>query len=77
MGIMGLRPVLGIGANGIVGTTTTASIDQIPVWNCHPNGYLAGGPWTFLGMDIQFGRMSFAQAKTLDMAWNWVAGRGL
>lgn len=55
----------------------TNAIGQIPVWNCQPNGYLAGGPWTFLGIDMHFGRMSFAQAKTLDMAWNWVAGRGL
>jgi len=53
------------------------TIEQIPVWNCQPNGYLAGGPWSFLGIDLHFGRMSFAQAKTLDMVWNWVAGRGL
>lgn len=59
------------------GTTVKAYIDEIPIWSCRPYGYLAGGPWTFLGIDMQFGRMSFAQAKTLDMAWNWVAGRGL
>ena len=31
----------------------------------------------FVGIDIPIGRLSFAQAKTVDLAWNWVAGRGI
>lgn len=52
-------------------------IEAIPVWNCQAVGYLSGGLWTFLGIDIRFGRMSFARAKILDMVWNWIAGRGV
>ena len=52
-------------------------IDSVPVWNCQPVGYLSGGLWSFLGIDIRFGRMSFAKVKILDMIWNWVAGRGV
>ena len=49
----------------------------MPVWYCQSPGYLGGGEWTFLGIDIRFGKMSFGQAKTVDMVWNWVAGRGV
>ena len=31
----------------------------------------------FIGIDIPIGRLSFAQAKTVDLAWNWIAGRGI
>jgi len=50
--------------------TAAGLIDGISFWNCQHNGYLAGGPWSFLGIDLHVGRMSFAQAKTLDMVWN-------
>ena len=52
-------------------------VEAIPVWSCQPPGYLGGGEWSFLGIDIRFGKMSFGQAKTVDMVWNWVAGRGV
>ena len=62
---------------GMPRTLNFEFIDGVPVWSCQSAGYLHGGPWTFLGIDIRFGRMSFAQAKTLDMIWNWTAGRGV
>lgn len=46
-------------------------------WACSTNGFAVGGPWNLIGIDIRFGRMTFGQAKGLDLAWNWVAGRGL
>lgn len=51
--------------------------DGSPIWRCQSGGFLRGYPWTFLGFDIRFGRMTLNQAKSLDLLWNWVAGRGL
>lgn len=51
--------------------------DLIPIWSCQSIGYLSGGPWSFLGIDLRVARLSFSQVKSLDMAWNWIAGRGL
>jgi hypothetical protein len=33
--------------------------------------------WTFLGISLRFGRFDYGSAKALDLAWNWVVGRGL
>ena len=35
--------------------------------------------WSFVGIDlIPFGRtFTFGEAKAIDLAWNWVVGRGL
>lgn len=51
--------------------------DGVPVWRYFSLGYLKGFSWTLLGLDLRFGRMTFNQAKTLHLVWNWVAGRGL
>lgn len=40
-------------------------------------GFAGGGAWNLIGIDVRFGRMTFGQAKGLDLAWNWVAGRGI
>lgn len=52
-------------------------IQPIRAWNCQPNGWLMDGLWTFIGINICVGRMSFGQAKALDMVWNRVAGRSV
>jgi hypothetical protein len=33
--------------------------------------------WSFVGIDIRFGSFSYGQAKAIDLAWNWLVGRGL
>jgi hypothetical protein len=33
--------------------------------------------WTFAGVDLRFGRFNYGSAKALDLAWNWIVGRGL
>lgn len=33
--------------------------------------------WSFIGISLQFGKFSFGEAKAIDLAWNWVVGRGL
>ena len=45
-------------------------------WTCNNLGFSGGGAWNLIGIDIRFGRMTFGQAKGLDLAWNWIAGRG-
>ena len=52
-------------------------LDDIPIYDCNERGYFGGGHWTFLGVDVAVGKMSFANAKLLDLTWNWVVGRGL
>lgn len=32
--------------------------------------------WTFVGINLPFGSFSFGQAKAIDLAWNWIVGRG-
>lgn len=32
--------------------------------------------WSFVGVNLAFGSLSFGQAKAIDLAWNWVVGRG-
>ena len=32
--------------------------------------------WTFVGVNLAYGEFSFGQAKAIDLAWNWVVGRG-
>jgi hypothetical protein len=33
--------------------------------------------WTFVGVNLRFGRFKYGSAKALDLAWNWIVGRGL
>jgi hypothetical protein len=33
--------------------------------------------WTFVGVNLRFGRFNYGSAKALDLAWNWIVGRGL
>jgi hypothetical protein len=33
--------------------------------------------WSFVGIDIRFGSFSYGQAKAVDLAWNWLVGRGV
>lgn len=47
------------------------------IWSCNRPGFISGGTWNLIGIDIRFGRLTFGQAKGLDVAWNWVAGHGL
>ena len=47
-----------------------------PLWSCNSKGFNRHGSWNFIGIDLRFGRMTFGQAKGLDLAWNWIAGRG-
>lgn len=46
-------------------------------WSCNNVGFAGGGLWNLIGIDVRFGRMTFGQAKGLDLAWNWIARRGL
>ena len=41
------------------------------------SGSIYNGTWSFAGIDIQFGRLTFNQAKAADVAWNWIIGRGV
>ncbi len=50
---------------------------NIPVFSCQGSGFVNGGRWNFVGIDIRIGQMSFGQAKAADLAFNWAAGRGL
>lgn len=33
--------------------------------------------WSFAGINIRYGRFQYGAAKTIDLAWNWIVGRGL
>ena len=33
--------------------------------------------WTFIGINVRFGHFSYGAAKSIDLAWNWIIGRGL
>ena len=46
-------------------------IIYIPIPSCYPNI----GSWA--GTDLPVARLTFARAKSVDIAWNWVVGRGL
>ena len=48
-----------------------------PIAACQGFGYFGGEKWTFVGIDIRIGQMSFGLAKAADLAFNWGAGRGL
>ena len=58
-------------------TSASGPPDFISLYNCNEPGYFGGGNWTFLGIDATVGKMSFANAKILDLSWNWLVGRGL
>jgi hypothetical protein len=32
--------------------------------------------WTLVGVNIRFGLFSYSKAKAIDLAWNWIIGRG-
>ncbi|KAE9367622.1 hypothetical protein N431DRAFT_383412 [Stipitochalara longipes BDJ] len=38
---------------------------------------LSGGGWSFVGINLRFGNFNYGSAKALDLAWNWIVGRGL
>jgi hypothetical protein len=33
--------------------------------------------WSFVGINIRYGKFQYGAAKTIDLVWNWVVGRGL
>lgn len=35
------------------------------------------GSWTFVGISFRFGHFDYGSAKALDLAWNWIVGRGV
>ena len=35
------------------------------------------GGWSFVGINLRFGAFNYGSAKALDLAWNWIVGRGL
>lgn len=39
--------------------------------------YGSSNGWTFIGLNWRFGTFSYGSAKALDLAWNWIVGRGL
>ena len=49
---------------------------RFPTSSCEATGFLSGGKWTFVGINIRVGQISFGQAKAADLAFNWAAGRG-
>ena len=53
------------------------SSGAFPIAACQGFGYFGGEKWTFVGIDIRIGQMSFGLAKAADLAFNWGAGRGL
>jgi hypothetical protein len=38
---------------------------------------LSRGGWSFVGINLRFGNFNYGSAKALDLAWNWIVGRGL
>lgn len=50
---------------------------SLKLWSCKRPGFISGGSWNLIGIDIRFGRLTFGLAKGLDFAWNWIAGHGL
>ncbi|KAE9367226.1 hypothetical protein N431DRAFT_472230 [Stipitochalara longipes BDJ] len=47
-------------------------VGNLPFYDCTYSGVFA-----FQGIDLAFGRMTYAQAKGIDLIWNTIAGRGL
>lgn len=43
----------------------------------YPFAYDCSASPGWLGIDIRFGRFSYGEAKAIDLAWNWVVGRGV
>ena len=41
------------------------------------SGGIYNGAWSFTGIDLPFGRLTFDQAKVIDVAWNWIIGQGI
>lgn len=39
--------------------------------------YQKGNGWSFFGINLRFGNFNYGSAKALDLAWNWIVGRGL
>ena len=50
----------------------------IPLYSCqeHEKEVLKNRAWSWIGIDITFGQLSYSQAKMADLAFNWIAGRG-
>lgn len=58
-------------------TIRTSNTQGFPGYDCQPPGYMSGGTWYFFSIDLWVAKMSFGQAKIVDILWNWVVGRGL
>lgn len=43
-------------------------------YNCYSTN---NGGWSFVGINLRFGNFNYGSAKALDLAWNWIVGRGL
>ena len=50
---------------------------SIDIPSCETLGVSGSGSWTFVGIDVRFGPLSYGQAKAADLAWNMIAGRGV
>jgi hypothetical protein len=39
--------------------------------------YQGADGWSFVGINLRFGYFNYGSAKALDLAWNWIVGRGV
>lgn len=46
-----------------------------PPFTCDCNE--KGGGWSFVGINLICGTFNYGPAKALDLAWNWIVGRGV
>lgn len=44
--------------------------------DCQGGRPISNGGWTFTGINLPYGTMTFGQAKAVDLAWDWIVGRG-
>lgn len=42
-------------------------------YDCYQDGY----GWSFVGINLIVGEFNYGSAKALDLAWNWIIGRGV
>jgi hypothetical protein len=57
-----------------VGFNFLQNISPVPfTYDC----YGTSEGWTFVGINLRFGAFNYGSAKALDLAWNWIVGRGL
>ena len=58
--------VLGVGSLGNYDATAFT-------YDCYQDGY----GWSFVGINLIVGEFNYGSAKALDLAWNWIIGRGV